>query len=157
MTITTILILFLSVICGALFVEIFQPRKKRNIQTLLTFSGAYLLAISLFHLVPELFKYNTTENIGLYIFAGFIIQIFLEYFSQGIEHGHLHKSNIIPFSVLVSLCAHAILEGIPLGGDLEKHTHNALLSGISLHKFPVAIVLMTFFLQAKIKKSKAYI
>ena len=59
--------------------------------------------------------------------------------------------------MLFSLCTHAILEGIPLGGGLEKHTHNALLSGIALHKFPVSIVLMTFFLQAKIKKSKAYI
>lgn len=157
MTITTVLTLFLSVIFGALFVEIFKPRKKKNIQTLLTFSGAYLLSISLLHLLPELFKYNTTENIGIYILAGFVIQLFLEYLSQGMEHGHIHKSNIIPFSVLFSLCTHAILEGLPLGGGLEQHTHNTLLSGVALHKLPVAIVLMTFFLQAKIKKSKAYI
>ena len=104
-----------------------------------------------------LFKYNTTENIGLYIFGGFLIQILLEYFSQGIEHGHFHKSNVLPFSVLISLCLHALLEGIPLGGELEEHTHNALLSGIVLHKLPVAIVLMTFFLQSNMKKSKAYI
>ena len=152
----TLILLFSSVIAGAIFVEVFKPKKGRNIQLLLTFSGAYLLAISLLHLLPELFKYNTTKNIGLYIFGGFLIQIFLEYFSQGIEHGHFHKSNVIPFSVLISLCLHALLEGIPLGGELEKHTHNALLSGIVLHKLPVAIVLMTFFLQSNMKKSKAY-
>tara|TARA_B100001996_G_C18544961_1_gene548502 strand:+ start:183 stop:875 length:693 start_codon:yes stop_codon:yes gene_type:complete len=157
MTITTVLILFLSVIFGAFFVEIFKPKKKKNIQILLTFSGAYLLAISLLHLLPELFKYNTTKNIGLYIFAGFVLQIFLKYCSHGIQHGHLNKKNIIPFSVLFSLCIHAILEGIPLGGGLEKHTHNALLYGVALHKLPVSIVLMTFFMQVKIKKSKAYI
>ena len=86
-----------------------------------------------------------------------MIQILLEYFSQGIEHGHFHKSNIIPFSVLISLCLHALLEGVPLGGELEQHTHNALLYGIVLHKMPVAIVLMTFFLQSGMRKQRAYI
>jgi len=152
----TLILLFSSVIAGAIFVEVFKPKKGKNIQLLLTFSGAYLLAISLLHLLPELFKYNTTKNIGLYIFGGFLIQIFLEYFSQGIEHGHFHKSNVIPFSVLISLCLHALLEGVPLGGELEKHTHDALLYGIVLHKLPVAIVLMTFFLQSNMRKSKAY-
>jgi len=157
MNILTLGLLFASVIAGAIVVEIFKPKKGRNIQILLTFSGAYLLAVSVLHLLPELFSHNTNEHIGLYILGGFLIQILLEYFSQGIEHGHFHKSNIIPFSVLISLCLHALLEGIPLGGDLHEHTHNALLYGIVLHKMPVAIVLMTFFLQSNMKKSRAYI
>ena len=56
----------------------------------------------------------------------------------------------------MSLCLHALLEGLPLGGDLQEHTHNALLYGIVLHKMPVAIVLMTFFLQSNMRKSRAY-
>ena len=157
MNVTTLSLLFASVIAGAIVVEIFKPKKGRNIQLLLTFSGAYLLAISLLHLLPELFANNPTEKIGIFILGGFLIQIFLEYFSQGIEHGHFHKSNVIPFSVLISLCLHALLEGVPLGGDLQEHTHNALLYGIVLHKMPVAIVLMTCFLQSNMKKSRAYI
>ena len=156
MNVTTLSLLFASVIAGAIVVEIFKPKKGRNIQLLLTFSGAYLLAISLLHLLPELFANNPTEKIGIFILGGFLIQILLEYFSQGIEHGHFHKSNVIPFSVLISLCLHALLEGVPLGGDLQEHTHNALLYGIVLHKMPVAIVLMTFFLQSNMKKSRAY-
>ena len=157
MNVTTLSLLFASVIAGAIVVEIFKPKKGRNIQLLLTFSGAYLLAISLLHLLPELFANNPTEKIGIFILGGFLIQILLEYFSQGIEHGHFHKSNVIPFSVLISLCLHALLEGVPLGGDLQEHTHNALLYGIVLHKMPVAIVLMTCFLQSNMKKSRAYI
>ena len=156
MNVTTLSLLFASVIAGAIVVEIFKPKKGRSIQLLLTFSGAYLLAISLLHLLPELFANNPTEKIGIFILGGFLIQILLEYFSQGIEHGHFHKSNVIPFSVLISLCLHALLEGVPLGGDLQEHTHNALLYGIVLHKMPVAIVLMTFFLQSNMIKSKAY-
>ena len=157
MNLTTLGLLFASVIAGAIVVELFKPKKSRNIQLLLTFSGAYLLAVSVLHLLPELFQHNTTQNIGLFILGGFLIQILLEYFSQGIEHGHFHKSNVIPFSVLLSLCLHALLEGIPLGGHLHNHTHNALLTGIVLHKLPVSIVLMTFFLQADMPKKRAYI
>jgi len=156
MNIITLGLLFASVIAGAIVVEIFKPKKGRNIQMLLTFSGAYLLAVSVLHLLPELFNHNTSKHIGLYILGGFLIQIVLEYFSQGIEHGHFHKSNVIPFSVLISLCLHALLEGIPLGGHLHDSAQNALLTGIVLHKMPVAIVLMAFFLQSNIRKSKAY-
>lgn len=151
-----LILLFASVIIGGIFVQLFKPRRVDNIQILLTFSGAYLLAISMLHLLPELFKYNTTEAIGVYIFIGFLLQTILEQFSKGIEHGHFHKSHTIPFSVLISLSLHAFLEGIPLGSELETHTHDALLYGIILHKMPVAIVLMTFFLQSNMKRSKAY-
>ena len=156
MNILTLGLLFASVIAGAIVVEIFKPKKGRNIQILLTFSGAYLLAVSVLHLLPELFSHNTNEHIGLYILGGFLIQIVLEYFSQGIEHGHFQKNNVIPFSILISLCLHALLEGVPLGGHLHDHAHNSLLTGIVLHKMPVAIVLMTFFLQSNIGKPKAY-
>ncbi|MGY8989067.1 MAG: ZIP family metal transporter, partial [Flavobacteriales bacterium] len=144
----TIILLFTSVIAGAILVEIFKPKKGRNIQILLTFSGAYLLAVSLLHLLPELFNHNTNKYIGLYILGGFLIQIVLEYFSQGIEHGHFQQRKIIPFSVLISLGLHSFLEGVPLGGHLHDHAHNSLLTGIVMHKIPVSIVLMTFFLQS---------
>ena len=153
----TIILLFVSALAGAIIVELFKVKKGKNIQLLLTFSGSYLLAVSVLHLIPELFTNQLNEKIGVFILAGFLIQILLEYFSQGIEHGHFHKSNIIPFSVLISLCLHALLEGLPLGGNLHQHTHNALLYGIVLHKLPVSIVLMTFFLQSNMKKKKAYL
>lgn len=156
MNLITLVLLFASVIAGAIIVVIFKPEKSRNIQLLLTFSGAYLLAVSVLQLLPEIFYHSTTPNIGLFILGGFLIQILLEYFSQGIEHGHFHKSNAIPFTVLISLCLHALLEGVPLGGHLHHNAHNALLTGIVLHKMPVAIVLMTIFLQSNISKTRAY-
>ena len=153
----TILLLISSVIAGAIIVDIFNIKKSKNIKVLLNFSGSYLLAISILHLTPEVFTNTTGNSIFLFILAGFLIQILLEYFSQGLEHGHFHKRNTVPFSVLISLCLHALIEGIPLGSHLHKHAHNSLLSAIVLHKLPVAIVLMTFFLQANIKRKRAYV
>ena len=60
--------LFLSVAIGAIIVEIFKPNKGKNIQLLLTFSGAYLLAVSTLHLIPELFANNPSENTILALF-----------------------------------------------------------------------------------------
>lgn len=156
MTFLTILLLIGSVIAGAIITEFFSIKKK-SLQLLLTFSGGYLLAISLLHLIPEIFTNTNTNNIGLFILAGFLMQILLEHFSKGIEHGHSQKSNGITFSVLIALCLHALLEGIPLGGCLHNHAHNALLTGIVLHKLPVSVVLMTFFLQSNTPKRKAYL
>ncbi|MGY8988241.1 MAG: ZIP family metal transporter [Flavobacteriales bacterium] len=158
MELESILYLFTSVVIGAIIVEIFKPTKSKNIQLLLTFSGAYLLAVSVIHLIPELFGNTPTDKIGIFILVGFLIQILLEYFSKGIEHGHFHKQKIIPITVLISLCLHALLEGIPLGGGLEHNhsAHNALLTGIVLHKAPVSIVLFSLFLQSGMKKTKAY-
>jgi zinc transporter ZupT len=158
MELESILYLFTSVAIGAIIVEIFKPTKSKNIQLLLTFSGAYLLAVSVIHLIPELFGNTPSDKIGIFILVGFLIQILLEYFSKGIEHGHFHKQKIIPITVLISLCLHALLEGIPLGGGLEHNhsAHNALLTGIVLHKAPVSIVLFSLFLQSGMKKTKAY-
>ena len=150
------LFLFLSVAVGAIIVEIFKPTKSKNIQLLLTFSGAYLLSVSVIHLIPEIFRDNTSNNLGVFVLTGFLIQILLEYFSKGIEHGHFHNKKTIPFTVLISLCLHSLLEGIPLGGHLHYHAHHALLTGVLLHKAPVSIVLLSLFLQSGMSKIKAY-
>lgn len=158
MEIANIIYLFLSVAIGAIIVEVFNPTKSKKIQLLLTFSGAYLLAVSVMHLIPELFNNNPSNNIGIFILGGFLIQILLEYFSKGIEHGHFHKQRVIPITVMISLCIHALLEGIPLGGGLEHNhsAHNALLTGILLHKAPVSIVLFSLFLQSGMSRISAY-
>ena len=85
----------------------------------------YLFAVSVIHLIPELFHHHPKDSIGIFILLGFLIQILLEFFSKGIEHGHFHKQKIIPFSVMLSLCLHALIEGVPLGGELV-HNHSAL-------------------------------
>ena len=66
MEITNIIYLFLSVAIGAVIVEIFKPTKSKNIQLLLTFSGVYLLAVSVIHLIPELCQ-QPKDSIGIFI------------------------------------------------------------------------------------------
>ena len=106
---------------------------------------------------------NDGKRIGLFLLIGFILQIILEFFSKGIEHGHGHLSNkTVPISMLISLAIHAYLEGMPLGGnEPSMHNHNSfegsLLTGIALHKIPVTIVLMSLFTQANFSTLKSII
>jgi zinc transporter ZupT len=152
----TQILLFSSVFLAIFVVEIFQKTKKNNIKLLLTFSGAFLLANITNHLIPEIFKYANNNNIGVFILLGFLFQILLEFFSEGIEHGHFHQKKAIPISILISLSIHAFIEGIPLSGHLAEHTHNGLLAAIIMHKLPVSIVLLTIFLENGTSKKKAY-
>ncbi len=144
----------LAVLLGFSFVLITKPQQTKNIKLLLAFSGAFLLSLTIFELLPEVYNTLNTKKTGLFIILGILLQIFLEFFSKGAEHGHVHLHNhnkTFPWLLFISLSIHAILEGFPI------HQHDNLVYGIVIHKIPIAIILTTFFLQAKINKNKIVI
>ena len=83
------LTLFLSVIGGGGLAFYIRKNTQALLKSVLSFSGAYILGISVLHLMPTVFT-NQIENIGLWILGGFFIQLVLEQFSGGVEHGHVH-------------------------------------------------------------------
>lgn len=117
--------------------------KKENMKIILAFSGAFMLGLSFFHLLPESYQL-LGANAGAWVLAGFMLQILLEIFSQGMEHGHAHalKDEAIPFGLFIGLGVHALLEGLPFSGH-EGHAHHSLLAGVLIHKVPVAFILGT--------------
>lgn len=140
---------FLTALISFLFI------KKENstwIKLLLSFSGAFLLSTCVMHIIPSIYveSANFTE-VGVYILLGFLLQIILEFFSRGSEHGHAHlHGNRMPVGLMISLCIHAFWEGTPFGFHEEGHGHDHghLLLGIILHKLPVAIVLASMLKMA---------
>lgn len=157
-----------SVIIGGVLVTLLQgPQNARLIKLLLAFSGGFLLSIAFIHFIPELYE-NSDFNVGIYILIGFLVQLVLEFFSGGIEHGHIHTHEGAKFPVvlLVALSVHSFLEGIPLGSQLAgmdlATTHNhgddhTLFLGILFHQIPVAIALMTLLTLSKISNAKAWL
>ena len=143
--------LFALVVVSGSSVFLFKKRNGVFVKLLLAFSGAYLLSISVLHLIPEIYA-DYSESIGVYILIGFFLQIILEYFSKGIEHGHIHhhENEPFPIAIIASLCIHSFLEGMPLAdGD-----NDSLLLAIILHKIPISIVLVTLLLQTGLSKIK---
>ncbi len=145
--------LLLSVSLGVVLVLIFKPATK-SIQLFLSFSGAYLLSITVLHLLPEVFE-SQQKNVGVYILIGIILQSVLEFFSKGAEHGHIHihpYTKGLPWLLFISLGLHAFFEGIPLGTE----NNSLLLWAIVIHKIPIAIILYIFLLNAKLQKKQVY-
>ncbi len=160
----SIAILFLSALLSGLLVFAIPNIEKRNYKLILVFAGSYLFAITIIHIMPELYSHaKNPATIGLYVLLGFFLQQVLEYFTSGAEHGHIHqheghhqhgKSSAI--MVLIGMSVHALLEGSLLahpGVIHADHESNGLLLGIVLHKAPAAFALMSIIIcQLKNKK-----
>ncbi|MES2588047.1 MAG: ZIP family metal transporter [Bacteroidota bacterium] len=161
-----IALLISAVVVGGIIVDLLSSfNQKKIIKILLAFSGGFLLAIAFVHFLPELY-HDYSEKIGIYVLLGFLIQLFLEYFSGGIEHGHVHhhSKHKFPWVLFISLSIHSLIEGIPLSSPSEMqhvgHDHGSglsLLMGILFHQVPVAIALMTLLKQTEYTKMKAWL
>ncbi|WP_026898751.1 ZIP family metal transporter [Daejeonella oryzae] len=146
-----LILLFASAFLGGTGIFLFKRDNTQRLKLILSFSGAYLFAITVLHLMPEVYEAGD-HSIGLFILGGFLLQILMEQFSEGIEHGHIHKHShahyAFPFGIMFSLCLHAFLEGMPLA---QGH-HNELVFGIALHHIPAAFALGSVLLQNQISK-----
>ena len=160
-----LLILFGAVIAGGSLV-LFTGLKNQKIQKLiLSFSGAFILALCLFHLFPEVYSAMDHEIAGIMIFSGFLLQLILDYFSGGIEHGHVHIGDQnqqhehhhehdhhhhpvmkrFPYVMMIGLCIHAFMEGLPL---FSEKAGDGLFTGILFHNIPISFTLVNIFLMA---------
>lgn len=141
-----------SVLIGYITALFFKPKNKANLKLLLAFSGSFLLSLTVMHLLPDVYE-SQNSNIGIFIMAGILFQIILEFFSKGAEHGHVHgheKMNQMPWLLFISLCIHAFLEGFPV-----SHHYNLAL-GIAIHHLPIAIILTTFFINSSLNKKAIF-
>lgn len=150
MEIWKFIVLFFCAFLGGLAIFFVKNDKSQTLKLILSFSGAYLFAITVLHLIPEAYSGADKEEIGIFILIGFLLQIFLEQFSEGVEHGHIHKhhdGHVFPWGIMISLCLHAFLEGMPLAKD----HNNELIFGIALHHIPAAFALASILVQNHFK------
>ncbi len=147
-------LLISAVLLGVLLVFVIKP-SNNFVRLLLAFSGAYLLSVTILHLLPEVYHHtNNTQLVGILILVGIIIQSILESFSKGAEHGHIHlhdDASEFPWMLFISLCIHAFSEGLPI-----HHADDNLLWAVMVHKIPIAIVLTTFLLHANYSKKTIF-
>ncbi|WP_375579150.1 ZIP family metal transporter [Marivirga tractuosa] len=152
--ISSSIILFLLTF-GAGYLVFFLPKVNNQFfKFALVFAGAYLFSVTVIHILPEIFSQGeSVAYISLYVLAGFFIQVILEYFSEGVEHGHLHNNHEHHqhgqnkwLGLLIALSIHAFLEGTLLAHPDTIHSHgnnNSIFLGILMHKMPAAFALMS--------------
>lgn len=156
-----IALILLFTLAGGLIPVKYHHLHKNVMVYLLTFTGAFLFGITILHLAPESFQ-ELGKKAGLYIVLGFFLQVFIQQWSHGMEHGHSHIT--VPntqdhaghitaataFSLIIGLSVHAFMEGLPLGFTYQDPSVLPSLSlGILLHKIPEALTLMTMLIAAR--------
>jgi zinc transporter ZupT len=160
-----LLVLFFTPLIAGLMTYLVPSAKGSSFRLLLVFAGSYLFAITVTHILPELYRQHPdVELIGLFVLLGFFLQQLIEYFTSGVEHGHIHTDEhrhdhahghahhshhhhtVSALVLLTALCVHAFLEGSMLAQPVTRgmgYDVNAVLLGIALHRAPAAFALMT--------------
>jgi zinc transporter ZupT len=141
----------LAVIFGVAIVLLSHKSKPLNLKLFLAFSGAFLLSTTIFELLPEVYSQLETKKIGVFIMGGILLQIILEFYSKGAEHGHLHyheSKSLFPWFLFTSIGIHAFFEGFPL------KDHENIIIGVVIHKIPIAILITTYLIKSKLPNSQ---
>jgi zinc transporter ZupT len=163
---TTIILSYALIIVGIVVWALLIPGRRHVSPRLMNyiniFGGAFLFASCFINLVPHIFlgedpyrfvTPNLHFKIAAAVMVGFLIQLLLEQLTHGAEHGHDHQSDETAndngrpalVALLVGLCIHAFLEGMPMV-DPDGDIHQGLLYGIVLHNIPIALVLVGLFM-----------
>lgn len=165
------LILISSIVLGAGTVFWLRLGEPAHLKLLNAFTGAYLLSLTLLHLLPEVYHVHGggadhgldhghgTLLIGSLMLAGFFVQVGLDFFSKGVEHGHAdHVERRFPFGIVAGLCLHALVEATALG-DPHQHfdveSRRLLLWSIVIHNYPVSIALLGILLESGLERRVA--
>ena len=138
-----------AILIGVVIAFLTKKQKSVGTKLLLSFSGAFLLALTFFELLPEVYHHLDNKQMGLFIMCGILLQVILEFFSKGAEHGHVHihkDDTQFPWLLFISLCIHSFLEGFPI------HQHNDMVYGVLIHKIPIAALITIFLLQSSYSK-----
>jgi zinc transporter ZupT len=153
------LILLSSIVLGAITVFAFKLHEQRHVKLFNAFTGAFLLSLTLLHLLPELYDLHDHGHsghhhgafiLGVLMLGGFFVQLALDFISMGVEHGHAHHLHgHAPYGVVAGLCIHAFIEAMALGNPetyYDPASRNLLLWSIVVHNFPVSIALLGMLL-----------
>jgi zinc transporter ZupT len=150
-----IILLTIAVLgAGVLVSTVPVARTTQWLKPLLAFSGSYLFALTITHILPEALTLlpATPQRVGYWVLAGFFGQLLLEVLSQGIEHGHVHapaatERGRVPLLLVMALVVHSLLEGSILvkgaGSSEVGDNFYALVLGVALHHVPAAVALAT--------------
>jgi zinc and cadmium transporter len=132
---------------------------QNNLRLLLALSAAYLFSVSIIHLLPEAFAGKDVKLTGLFIVIGFCMQLVIDTFSTGIEHGHVHLhskecTNHLPYGIIAGLLIHSFLEGLPiynLNAGSSPAINHQLIYGLLLHNIPISVAFVLLLKEHKTK------
>ncbi|MEL6986358.1 MAG: ZIP family metal transporter [Bacteroidota bacterium] len=148
------------VLIGAFIAYIFRNKKIETLDWAMSFSGAFIFGVLFIETFPFVYSHHFHGflNPSICILLGFLIQIFLDQISMGVEHGHMHgfhgkNVNQKAITVLLGLSVHSFIEGLPLSESITHNHQHGLFYSIILHKATAAFVIAIILFKSKLKKN----
>lgn len=138
---------------------------QTRLRLILAFSAAYLFALSIMHMLPEAFSNGNVKTVGLFIVLGFCLQLLIDTFSTGIEHGHVHLHSHtckkhLPYGIIIGLMLHSFLEGLPvydLNSSESSNINYQLILGLGIHNLPITIAFVSLLKEHGSQNSKNWL
>lgn len=136
---------------------------QKIFRLVLAFSAAYLFSTTIMHLLPEAYTGYHFKWVGLFIVLGFSVQLMIENFSAGLEHGHSHHHSVacknhFPYGIIAGLFIHSFLEGLPVyHSDASEFSHNhqhsnmQLILGLIIHNVPISFLFVALLKDHHVK------
>jgi zinc transporter ZupT len=139
------------------------PIKQGGLRLILAFSAGYLFSISIIHMLPEASIAGNAKLTGLFIVLGFCLQLVIDTFSTGIEHGHVHLHSEdchkqLPIGIIVGLMLHSLLEGLPIyevGKTGQGGINFQLILGLGIHNLPITIAFVSLLKEHSKQRGKS--
>lgn len=162
-TVSILLLIAPIVLTGSIALSI--KINQTNLRLLLAFSAAYLFALAIIHLLPEAFEGGHVKQMGLFIVLGFCIQLLIDTFSTGIEHGHVHLHSSeckkqLPLGIIIGLFMHSFLEGLPIyniSPSQSSSINHQLIIGLALHNIPITLAFVSLLKEHESKLYKKWV
>ncbi|MFC6267525.1 ZIP family metal transporter [Frigoriflavimonas asaccharolytica] len=142
------ILLISSVFIGIMLGKFFGQQKKLA-KFILILSAGFLITVCLNEIFPEIYL-SGKPHIAFFVIGGVLLQMLLEIFTKGFEHGHFHhptEEGILPITLMFGLFIHAFIEGIPLAD--ESTLFSPFLQGILIHNIPISFILGAFLFKNK--------
>lgn len=158
-----ILIISLISFIGALTVALAEPRLKRLLIFLVSFSAGALLGDTFLHLLPETIEeFGFTTASALYLIVGILIFFIIEKFLHwqhchevGCEHHHRNPA-LAPIN-LIGDAFHNLLDGIIIAGSFLAGPAVGLATtiAVALHEIPQEIGDFGILLHSGLSRARA--
>ncbi|HRH12342.1 MAG TPA: ZIP family metal transporter [Bacteroidia bacterium] len=173
MNLLTAILLLVSPILVSGMLALRFSLKADNLRLLLALSAGYLFSVSIIHLLPEAFiqqedsVHLNVKLTGLFIVLGFCLQLIIDTFSTGIEHGHVHLHSKechdhLPIGIIVGLFLHSFLEGLPVcdlsdTANGSNGVNHRIVYGLIVHNIPISIAFALLLKEHKSSNAKAFL
>lgn len=146
-------------VLGAFAITTRKRWSAEALETMIAFSGGFLVSVALVDMVPQALAQNGTAAAWIMLAGYFLVHltqhIIAPHFHFGEETHHVTKA--VGVSALLGLMLHMFVDGVAIasGFDVGVRVGTLVLVAVVLHKLPEGAAISSLFLAAGMGRKKA--